>query len=82
MGYAWRWVQVEAAAGLARRGARASDWRRLDELLAALLWIDLPPEHIQQLAALNRKWHLRAADAGHIYCFQQASVIAGLVGRP
>jgi predicted nucleic acid-binding protein len=73
--YAWRWMAVEAQAGLARRHARPSDWGNLERILDAILYVDLSPDHMDKLGRANREWRLRASDAGHLYCFQQISFV-------
>jgi uncharacterized protein with PIN domain len=73
--YAWRWLEVEAAAGLARRRATDEQWRGLDSVLAALSHVDIPPVRLADIARENRAWRLRAADAGHFFCFRQLSTV-------
>lgn len=73
--YAWRWLRVEAAAGLARRRATDEHWRRLEEVLAVLWDVDIPPARFGEVAAANRAWRLRAADAGHLFCFRQLTTV-------
>jgi predicted nucleic acid-binding protein len=69
--YAWRWLSVEAAAGLSRRRATHAQQETLRDILAALRFVDLPSAKYDDLTAQNRDWRLRAADAGHLYCFRQ-----------
>ena len=71
--YAWSWLKVEAHAGLTRRNATAAQWNRLSELLSVIHWIEIPEGQIDALCRANRKWRLRAGDAGHLFCFQQVS---------
>jgi hypothetical protein len=73
--YAWRWLEVEASAGLARRRATAEQWRGLDRIVAALSYADIPPARLTDVARENRVWRLRAADAGHLFCFRQLSIV-------
>ena len=73
--YAWRWLEVEAAAGLARRRATAAQWRGLERILAALAYADIPSARFADIARENRDWRLRAADAGHLFCFRQLSTV-------
>jgi len=73
--YAWRWMAVEAQAGLARRRARPAEWEALDQILAGFHNVDLSPEQIDKIGRANREWRLRASDAGHLYCFQQVSFV-------
>ena len=73
--YAWSWLRVEAQAGLARRKATAKQWDRLAELLSVIRYVDIPVGQIDALCRANREWRLRAGDAGHFFCFQQASYV-------
>ena len=73
--YAWRWMAVEAQAGLARRGARPVEWDNLRAILDAFAYMDLTPEQTASVGRANREWRLRASDAGHLYSFQQASLV-------
>jgi uncharacterized protein with PIN domain len=77
--YAWRWLRVEASAGLARRGATDDQWRRLGDVLEVLWYVDIPPARSADLATANRAWRLRAADAGHFFAYRQlATVFPGI----
>ena len=73
--YAWRWMAVEAQAGLARRGARPAEWETLRAILDAFSYMDLTPKQTESAGTANREWRLRASDAGHLYSFQQASLV-------
>jgi hypothetical protein len=73
--YAWRWMAVEAQAGLARRRARPAEWDALQAILKAFTYIDLSPEQTEGVGRANREWRLRASDAGHLYCFHQVSFV-------
>lgn len=73
IGHAWRWIRVEAAAALARRGASEERWKRLEDLLASLRFADLAPADLDAVCRANRTWRLRAADAGHLHCFRRAA---------
>jgi uncharacterized protein with PIN domain len=73
--YAWRWLEVEASAGLARRRATDEQRRGLERILAALSYADIPPARCADIARENRAWRLRAADAGHVFCFRQLSTV-------
>jgi predicted nucleic acid-binding protein len=72
-GHAWRWIRVEAAAALARRGASEERWKRMEDLLAGLRFTDLAPADLDAVCRANRQWRLRAADAGHFHCFRRAA---------
>ena len=71
--YAWRWMAVEAQAGLARRRARPAEWEALDRILSDFQYVDLSVEQTAGVGRANRDWRLRASDAGHLYCFQQVA---------
>lgn len=77
--YAWSWLTVEAEAALARRGATPAQLIELAKHLAALRFEDIPSPELAALCSRNRNWRLRAADAGHLFCFTRvASVIPDL----
>jgi predicted nucleic acid-binding protein len=73
--YAWRWLKVEASSALARRGATPSQWAHLEELMSVFRFLDIPGSEFEEVCSSNRKWRLTAADAGHVFCFQQASFV-------
>lgn len=73
--YAWSWLRVEAEAALSRRGADTGHERELGKLLNVMEWIDLAAERYADLCGRNREWRLRAADAGHLFCCQQAAIV-------
>lgn len=73
--YAWNWLKIEAHAALARRNATDAQTDHLRRLLDAILFIDIPPDKTNELCDINRKWKLRAADAAHLFCFQQAALV-------
>jgi predicted nucleic acid-binding protein len=72
---AWRWLKVEAFSALARRNGRQADCAVLERTMSAVELLDLTPSEVEELSLLNRDWRLRAADAGHLHCFQQASFV-------
>jgi|Marorgknorr_s2lv_3_1036020.scaffolds.fasta_scaffold05948_2 predicted nucleic acid-binding protein len=69
--HAWDWMAVEAKSALGRRSASAKHHDLLDARLALMHWHTLPSELLGQVIEKNRDWKLRAADAGHLFCFQQ-----------
>jgi hypothetical protein len=73
--YAWSWMQVELATGLSRRGASPSQADALTRFTERVFWLDLPATDFPAMAKANETWRLRSADAGHLYCFQQAAQI-------
>jgi hypothetical protein len=73
--YAWRWLAAETSAGLARRRANNSQWKALDEILGAFHFSDPESNAVDAIRQANRRWALRAADAGHLHCFQQVSFV-------
>lgn len=72
-GYAWRWIRVEAAAALSRRRSTEEGWKRLADLLAGLIFMDLPTAEFDAVCLANRRWRLRASDAAHLHCFRRAA---------
>lgn len=73
--YAWSWLRVEAHAGLARRKAGPEQWETLLAVLDAIRYVDIDASQLDSLCRANREWQLRASDAGHLFCFQQASFV-------
>ena len=73
--YAWSWLRVEAESGLIRRKASSKQWKTLASVLESISWIDLGAQKFERICALNHKARLRAGDAGHLFCFQQASIV-------
>ena len=73
--YAWRWMQVEAEAALARRHAPASAWAEWRKLAAQFSWLEMGESMLPQLCAFNRALRLRAADAGHLFVFDRAFTV-------
>lgn len=71
--YAWRWMEIEARAGLLRRRASEAAWAELQLHLNSMTWLDLPATEHPALLALNQRHRLRAVDAGHLHCFQRAA---------
>lgn len=73
--HAWSWLRIEAEAGAVRRDPGES-WRAfLDPLLLATHWLEIPPAEHPAVLALNRRHRLRAAAAGHLYCFKRLSLV-------
>jgi hypothetical protein len=78
-GYAWDWLKVEAECVLARRRAAPTQWAALAALLAPFRFNPVVAGDLPAICVKNREWRLRAADAGHLYCFMRiASVIPGV----
>jgi len=73
--YAWHWLKIETASALARRSANPSQWTHLQQMLGMFRFLELPEADFDDLCATNRRWRLTAADAGHLFCFQQASFV-------
>ena len=72
---AWNWLKAEAWSGLVRRKSERIDIEKLNSLLSAIEYLNLETSHMDELCFCNRNWRLRAADAGHLFCFQQASFV-------
>ncbi len=73
--YAWRWLKVETCSALSRRGASSAQWTYFNDLLKSFRFLDLASNEMDELCAMNRRWRLTAADAGHLFCLQQASFV-------
>ncbi len=77
--FAWNWLKVEGESALARRNAEPVDWEKIRSAWESLQFLDLSPKDLEGVCRANRTWRLRAADAGHLYCFQQAArVLPGI----
>ena len=77
--WAWRWLQVETEAALARRAAPQSAWVQWRKLAATIHWLGFDGTQYPALCAFNRPLRLRAADAGHLFvCDRAASTLPGL----
>ena len=72
---AWRWLKAEAVSALARRRAGQPDWEQLQAILPALEYVYMSTADLEDVCLANRDWRLRAADAGHLYCFQQTTFV-------
>lgn len=73
--YAWSWLRVEAESGLIRRKASSKQWKTLTAVFDTISWIELGSQKFEQICTFNRKAGLRATEAGHLFCFQQASIV-------
>ena len=69
--WAWDWMRVEGEAALSRRKANAEAWAGWRRAISAFSLIGLGSEHYASLCAFNRGLALRAADAGHLFVFDQ-----------
>jgi predicted nucleic acid-binding protein len=73
--HSWSWLRIEAEAGASRREP-SEIWRAsLDPLLRTVRWLEISPSEHSSLLTLNRRHRLRAADAGHLYCFSRLSLV-------
>ena len=78
--YAWWWLEVEAWSGVVRRGGNAEQKAACRKALSGMAWMNFPRTRTEDLLKLNAKHGLRAADAGHLFCFKEMSrVVEGLV---
>jgi predicted nucleic acid-binding protein len=73
--WCWRWMQVEAEAALARRGASPESWAQWRAVAGAFHVLDLEPARLPDLCTFNRALKLRATDAGHLFVFAQAASV-------
>ncbi len=77
--FAWRWLQVEVEAALARRRATSATWVEWRQMAASIHWLELSESSLPALCAFNRTLRLRAADAGHLFvCDRVLTVISEL----
>lgn len=70
--FAWRWMQVETEAALARRRASPEAWSEWRRLASTIFWLELAGSSFPAVCAFNRALRLRAADAGHLFVFDRA----------
>ena len=71
--WAWDWLVIEAEAAFIRQEASAEAWRQWHKVAESLNLVELPSEERSALRAFNRGIGLRAADAGHLFVFDQLS---------
>jgi predicted nucleic acid-binding protein len=77
--YAWWWLEVEAWSGLVRRSGNTEQNAVCRKALTAFAWVNFSRRKTQDLLRLNAKHRLRAADAGHLFCFKELSqTVSGL----
>jgi hypothetical protein len=68
-------MAVEAQAALVRRVATTAHHDLFKAYFNTMHWHSLPPEALEQVIHKNRDWKLRAADARHLFCFQQLHLV-------
>jgi len=73
--FAWDWLQVEVEAALARRQAQIKNWQTWEQIRPLFQWIHIPSPEWAEIRKQNRSWHLRAADAAHLYAFTRLASI-------
>jgi len=71
--YAWWWLEVEAWSGVVRRNGNNEQRAACRQALNAFAWVNFPRSKTQDLLGFNAKHGLRAADAGHLFCFKELS---------
>lgn len=69
--FSWAWLKVEASAALTRRKATPGQWQYFETLISDFQFLEIPESDYTELANKNKKWKLRSADAGHLYCFEK-----------
>jgi hypothetical protein len=74
-GYAWDWLKVEAECALARRRATSAQWAALAALLGPFRFDHVTDRDQAAIGERNRNWRLRAADAGHLFCFTRVAAV-------
>lgn len=70
--YAWQWLRVETEAALMRRTAPPGAWQQWRIIETAVHWLEPEQGWMEHLRSFNRGVGLRAADAGHLYVFEQS----------
>jgi hypothetical protein len=71
--YAWWWLKVEAWSGVVLRKGNNEQKAACRQALKAFTWVNFPRSKTPELLSLNAKHGLRAADAGHLFCFKELS---------
>ena len=74
MAYAWWWLEVEAWSGVLRRGGNEAQKSACRRALGAMAWVNFQRDKTEALLRFNEKHSLRAADAGHLFCFRELGV--------
>jgi hypothetical protein len=71
MNFGWDWMRVEAEAGLRRRRAPAEAFKLMEGYFKKFQWVSVVSADHAGVCTLNERHRLRAADAGHFYCFSR-----------
>ncbi|MDA1045225.1 MAG: hypothetical protein O3C57_08390 [Verrucomicrobia bacterium] len=69
--WAWDWLRLEGESALARRKASPLSWNVWRTTLSEFRLIGLTASQHPALCAFNRGLALRAADAAHLFVFDQ-----------
>ena len=69
--HGWDWLAVEIHAATARRRAHKEVMDNLAGFLSATNLHSLSAEDFPELIEHNKRWRLRAYDAGHLFSFQR-----------
>ena len=69
--WAWGWLPVEAEAALTRQKADVAAWTAWRQISDAFTLCELTSARVPELRAFNRSLGLRAADAAHLFVFDQ-----------
>lgn len=72
--WAWDWLTIETEAALVRQKADRDAWAAWRQVSCALTLCEFTSERIAQLRAFNRSLGLRAADAAHLFLFDQLAI--------
>ncbi len=71
--YGWEWILLEVDAALIRRKALPEIFKIWRELQRGLRLLSLASADLRELRRMNMDIGLRAADAGHLFVFEQLS---------
>jgi len=71
--YGWEWILLEVDAALIRRKAVPETFKFWRELQRSLRLLSFASADLRELRRMNMDVGLRAADAGHLFVFEQLS---------
>jgi len=73
--YMWSWGRVEMETACLRRAGAATRLASIRAFAADVSFHPIEPGELPAVLALNLRHRLRASDAGHLFCFQQISLV-------
>jgi predicted nucleic acid-binding protein len=69
--WAWNWLTIETDAALVRQKADSTAWAAWRQISNEFTLCELDSPRLAELRAFNRSLGLRAADAAHLFLFDQ-----------